>query len=175
MNWYAVYTKPRWEKKVSEMLTGRGIINYCPLNRIDRQWSDRKKIIYEPLFTSYVFVYTSEQKHKELKESNGIINLVHWLGKPAVIRDYEIEAIRSFLSQYSNVELQRPGINLYDKVRIVNGPLVQMEGAVVVIGNNTVKVEIPSLGCLMYATLDRSSVQVLRKDAFQQYHVYHTA
>ena len=175
MKWYAVYTKPRWEKKVSEMLTSRGIINYCPLNRIDRQWSDRKKIVYEPLFTSYVFVYTTEQKHRELKESNGIINLVHWLGKPAVIRDYEIEAIRDFLSQYSNVQLQKPGINLYDKVRIVNGPLVQMEGAVVVVGNNTVKVEIPSLGCLMYATLDRSSIQVLRKESFQHLNVYHTA
>lgn len=173
--WYAVYTKPRWEKKVAEILTGRGIVNYCPLNRIDRQWSDRRKIVYEPLFTSYVFVQVTEADHKVLRACDGVINLVHWLGKPAVIRDYEIEAIRDFLKEYSNVQLQRPGVQLHDRVRIINGPLMELEGAVVVINNNTVKVELPSLGCLMYATVNRADLQLLRNDIYTRPGIYRTA
>ena len=56
LHWFAVYTKPRWEKKVSGILDDNGIENYCPLNKVVKQWSDRKKVILEPLFKSYVFV-----------------------------------------------------------------------------------------------------------------------
>ncbi|HMJ47328.1 MAG TPA: transcription termination/antitermination NusG family protein, partial [Ferruginibacter sp.] len=53
--WYVVYTRPRWEKKVAATLDERGVENYCPLNRVNRQWSDRKKVVLEPLFKGYVF------------------------------------------------------------------------------------------------------------------------
>ena len=50
--WHAVYTKPRWEKKVAALLDAKGIEYYCPLNRVVKQWSDRKKTVLEPLFKS---------------------------------------------------------------------------------------------------------------------------
>jgi transcription antitermination factor NusG len=56
--WYAVYTRPRWEKKVAALLLHKGIESYCPLNKVRRRWSDRTKTIEEPLFKSYVFVKT---------------------------------------------------------------------------------------------------------------------
>ena len=59
-NWYAVYTRPRAEKKVADALTKKKIENFSPINKVIRQWSDRKKIVYEPLFTSYVFIKVSE-------------------------------------------------------------------------------------------------------------------
>ena len=55
-NWNVLYTRSRCEKKVAALLSKRGIENYCPLNRVVRKWSDRHKLIYEPLFSSYVFV-----------------------------------------------------------------------------------------------------------------------
>ena len=54
--WYALYTKPRWEKKIDSVLIRKGVESWCPLQKIERQWSDRKKIIEDPLFKSYVFV-----------------------------------------------------------------------------------------------------------------------
>ncbi|MEO6221006.1 MAG: transcription termination/antitermination NusG family protein, partial [Ginsengibacter sp.] len=48
--WYVVYTRPRWEKKIAENLLRLGIEHYCPLNKVTRQWSDRKKKVLEPLF-----------------------------------------------------------------------------------------------------------------------------
>ena len=55
--WYAVYTRPKWEKKVAELLSRKRIENYCPLNKSIKQWSDRKKTIFEPLFT-LMFLFT---------------------------------------------------------------------------------------------------------------------
>jgi len=56
MAWYAVYTKSRMEKKVSLRLEEAGIESYCPVTKRKKQWSDRKKIVEEVLFRSYVFV-----------------------------------------------------------------------------------------------------------------------
>ncbi len=55
-HWYAIYTKPRWEKKVHHLLSEKGLEAYCPLNKVTRKWSDRMKTVEEPLFKSYVFV-----------------------------------------------------------------------------------------------------------------------
>src|SRR5215831_13309437 len=99
--WYAIYTRQRWEKKVTRLLEEKGIECYCPLNKTVRQWSDRKKVVAEPLFTSYVFVKTIEKMHNEVKGLSGVINLVYWLNKPAVIRDEEIDIIKCFLNEYA--------------------------------------------------------------------------
>ena len=55
--WYALYTKPRWEKKIDASLIKKNIESWCPLQKIEKQWTDRKKIIEEPLFKSYIFFF----------------------------------------------------------------------------------------------------------------------
>jgi len=159
--WFALYTRVRWEKKVAEILTRRKIENYCPINKIVRQWSDRKKVVHEPLFTSYVFARVSESNVRSLKQTNGVINLVYWLGKPAVIRDSEIEGVRKFLSEYSNIKLEKTPVNINDHVRVLSGPLMDLEGKILSIGSNTVKLALPSLGYMMFAELETSNVSVL--------------
>ena len=104
--WYAVYTKPRWEKKVDKLLTEKGIESYCPLQKIQRQWSDRKKIVEEPLFKSYVFVRIPDAEQTALRKVNGVVNYVYWMGKPAVVKDREIEVIKKFLDEYENVQVE---------------------------------------------------------------------
>ena len=110
--WYAVYTRPKWEKKVSQQLAAKKIEAYCPFNKVHKQWSDRKKLVEEPLFNSYVFVHATTNEHLQIKQADGIINFVHWLGNPAVIRDEEIDAIKNFLGEYNNVKLEKAEVNL---------------------------------------------------------------
>jgi len=144
--WYAVYTRPRWEKKVAELMTDKKIENYCPLNKVVRQWSDRKKIVHEPLFTSYVFVRTMEKQLYEACKISGVINVVYWLSKPAVIRDEEIECIKNFLSDHKNVKLEKCSVNINDTVRVTKGPLMEYEGNVIAVKSTSVKISLPSLG-----------------------------
>ena len=166
-NWYAVYTKPRWEKKIAETLAKKGYENYCPLNRVLRQWHDRKKIVFEPLFTSYVFVRAEENVLSEIRKVDGIINFVYWLRKPAIIQSAEIDTIKKFLNDYSNVQLEKVPINVYDKVRILSGPLMDQKGQVIAVKSKTIKLLLPSLGYMMYAEVEFSSVEIINSDRFQ--------
>ncbi|NII27379.1 UpxY family transcription antiterminator [Pseudoflavitalea sp. X16] len=158
IQWYAVYTKPCWEKKVAGLMVMYGIEHYCPLQRIQRRWSDRKKIIMEPLFKSYVFVHVREKEQLAVRQVNGVLNFVHYLGKPAVIRDEEIDTIKQFLNEYRNIRLERIEFNVNDHVRIVSGPLMMMEGDVVEVKHKTVKVLLPSLGFAMTAEIEKANL-----------------
>ncbi|MEI9958604.1 MAG: transcription termination/antitermination NusG family protein [Ferruginibacter sp.] len=79
--WHAVYTKPRWEKKVAALLEARGIEYYCPLNKVVKQWSDRKKVVLEPLFKSYVFVHVEEAKKMGFTEYKRHFKLCYLAGQ----------------------------------------------------------------------------------------------
>jgi transcription antitermination factor NusG len=159
--WFAVYTRPRWEKKVAEVLTQKNIENYCPLNKVRKQWADRKKIVFEPLFKSYVFVKVSESEHLLLKQTTGIINLIYWLGKPAVIREVEIDLIKRFLEEHSNVKLEKAPLTVNDRVRVISGPLMDHEGKVVRLNNKSVKIILPTLGFLMVAEVEIENVKLI--------------
>lgn len=164
-NWYVVYTRPKWEKRVSQLLSGRNLVNYCPLNKVQKQWSDRKKIIMEPLFTSYVFVYASVSEHSIIRQTDGIINFVYWLGNPAIIRDEEIDTIRKFLSEYKLVKLEKLFVNINDNIRITSGPLMDIHGKVIEIKSRTVRVYLPTLGYQMVAEIDKSSIEILKSES----------
>lgn len=156
--WYAVYTKSRWEKKVAEQLNKLNIENYCPLNKVVRKWSDRKKVIEEPLFTSYVFVKINDKQMNSLRSVFGLVNFVYWLGKPAVIQDSEIDLIKTFLKNHNDVKIEQASLNIHDKVRVIDGPFVEMEGNVVAIKKKFVKVLIPSLRFFMTAEIEIENI-----------------
>lgn len=159
--WYALYTHAKWEKKVSSILTKKKIDNYCPLNKVQRQWSDRKKIIFEPLFTCYVFVRVCEKERISVLETNGVLHYVSWQGKPAIIRDLEIEAIKNFLLEHSNVQLEKLHVDVNDKVRITHGAFMEHEGIVTEILGKNVRVALPSLGYIMTAEISKSHVEII--------------
>lgn len=162
--WFVVYTKSRCEKKVADLLTRKGIENYCPLNRVQKQWSDRKKIILAPLFTSYVFVRISASEQSTICRTDGILNFVYWLNKPAVVRSEEIDIIKQFLNDHSFVRLEKVAINVNDFVRVLAGPFMEKEGEVVSITNKSVKIMLPSLGYLMYVEIEAANVKIIREN-----------
>src|SRR6187551_2660447 len=104
--WYAIYTRPRWEKKVNNLLLEKGLESYCPLNKVRRKWSDRVKLVEEPLFKGYVFVKVSDDDRTSVRMTPGVINFVYWEGKPAIIKEREMKAIKRFLDEYENVEVE---------------------------------------------------------------------
>ena len=158
MKWYAVYTKPRWEKKVNNLLLQKGIESYCPLNKVRRKWSDRIKLVEEPLFKSYVFVRVDDVNRIAVRMTDGVINFVYWNGKPAVIKDKEIKAIRRFLDEHENVELVEMNMKPNDRVLVIAGPMMDKEGKILEIKNKTAKVAIDSLGYILVANIDKSKL-----------------
>jgi transcription antitermination factor NusG len=160
-SWYAVYTRPRWEKKVSERLTEKGLSNYCPLNKVVHKWHDRKKVVLEPLFRMYVFVQIELPEQMIVREVEGVLSFVRSEGRPAVIRDVEIEAIRDFLKDHMNVTVENVSVAPNDLVRISSGPFMYQEGRVIEVNKKTVKINLPSLRVALYAEVDKAIVSKL--------------
>jgi len=149
--WYAVYTKPRWEKKINSKLLEKGIESWCPVQKKESQWSDRKKIIEDPLFKSYVFVHINDDERVPVLSTNGVLQFVHHLKKPAVIRDEEIELIRSYLLE-KNVNITVEDLKQFsadNKVIVRKGVFMDAEGTVIKGGNKKVYVRLESLDQLL--------------------------
>lgn len=150
--WFAVYTKPRWEKKVNTTLIRKGVECWCPLQKVERQWTDRKKIIEDPLFKSYVFVKIDEPSERlNVLTTDGVLNFVHYLGKPAIIKDEEIELIKSYLAEVDAkiTVSSAEGFKEETKVRINYGVFMDNTGTVVRGGRKKVYVKLESLGQVM--------------------------
>jgi transcription antitermination factor NusG len=160
MSWYAVYTKPRWEKKVHALLMQKGIETYCPLNRVRKKWSDRVKWIEEPLFKSYVFVRVAESDLPGVRQTNGIVNFVYWLGKPAMVRDKDIAIIRQFLNDHDEVMAVPLGLETDSKVTIRRGVFMDKQATVLKVLKKKVQVVIESIGFSLVAVVDRSNVTI---------------
>lgn len=102
--WYAAYTKPRNEKKVFERLEASGIDVYLPLQRRLKQWSDRKKLVEEPLFRSYIFVRITPKDYYNVLNTFGIVRYITFEGKAVPIPDNQINIIKQLLEQDVEIE-----------------------------------------------------------------------
>ncbi len=157
--WHAFYTKPRWEKKVAAMLEARGVEYYCPLHKVTKQWSDRKKTVMEPLFKSYVFAKVAEDKKWELVKIAGILNYVNWLGKPAIIKESEIATIRKFLKEFNFVEVVEGPLEINSKVQVKQGALMNYQGILLHISGNRASVRIESMGLQLTTIIDKINLE----------------
>jgi len=162
--WYAVYTRHRWEKKVYQLLQDSGIESYCPLNKVERKWSDRLKVVEEPLFKSYVFVRVSEDQKLPVRMTNGVVNFVYWLGRPAAVKDREIEVIKRFLNEHDKVEVEQLHIIPNTKVQITSGVFMNKTAKVLHVTKTKVRLEIESIGFALIAEVHKSRVGKLPKD-----------
>lgn len=160
--WYAVYTRPRWEKKVAANLAEKGIPHYCPLNKVHKQWSDRIKVVHEPLFKGYVFVQIDEKHKWDIKKIDGILNFVHWLGKPAVVKEEEINTIRKFLQEFEDVEVRNASLETSDNVYVKQGLLMNYKGIVLEVMGNKARVKIESMGLQLSALFDVKNLELIQ-------------
>lgn len=149
--WYAIYTKPRWEKKIDTALIRKGIESWCPLQKIERQWSDRKKIIEDPLFKSYVFVRIDQTERANVLMTDGVLNFVHYLRKPAVIKNEEVDIIKQYLAEKgAKVSvISEEGYARETKIKVNYGVFMGNEGTVLRGGKKKVYVRLESLGQVM--------------------------
>ncbi len=161
-NWYVVYTLPRWEKKVAAQLEEKTVEYYCPLNKVRKKWSDRYKIVMEPLFKGYVFVRPEEGTRWDMKKIPGIINFVYWLGKPARVREEEIITIRKFLHEFQEVTVIRQKLNIRDEVVVTNGIFMDYKGIVLQVKGSYARVRIKSIGVELEAMISKADLGLLK-------------
>jgi len=148
MPWYVLHTKPRQEKKVADSLNSIGIEVYCPLVTQMKQWSDRKKKVQVPLITSYVFVNIEEYQREAVFKVSGIVRYLFWLGKPAVVRAIEIEALQKSLEGIV-ASFEVSAIQKDTVYKIPDGPFQGFEGVVKNVNATTIQLLLVDLGFLI--------------------------
>lgn len=149
MSWYVVYTKPKWEKKVADKLNQVGIECYCPVVTQIKQWSDRKKKVEMPLFNSYVFVKLLDSERNSVFQVAGVVRYLFWLGKPAIVKDQEIEVIKASLKAPNLSEVSVSSIKVGDKIKLETGAFSNQSAIVQEISNNYYILVLEALGCVL--------------------------
>ncbi len=99
-----------------------GIEAYLPLERMMRQWSDRKKEITKPIFKSYLFVYQNTDEYHKVKSFPGFLQYVSFGNKVSTITESEMTLMKVIVENFNQKEITGKLIK-GDKVKILSGPL----------------------------------------------------
>ena len=161
--WYALYVKSRAEKKLLEELQFKGIEAYLPLILTKKQWSDRVKIVEEPLLRGYLFAYVDVRQYLEVLKTAGAVAYVSFSGKAAVIPEKQIQDLRLFLEKTnSRIQVSREQITKGQKIKVVTGVLAGIEGEIVEIrGKKRIVLRFESLGCSVFADVSLDLVEAV--------------
>ncbi len=128
--WFALYTRSRHEKAAERELNKKGLQTFLPLRRVTRQWSDRKKIVEEPLFKGYLFVHSSLSEKFSVLNTFGVVNFVHSGPEIAEVSEKDIMAVRHFVEHDIPMD-PFPYLKEGQRVYVRSGPMKGAEGFVV--------------------------------------------
>ena len=133
--WYAVYTRPRFEKQVLQRLQEVGIEAYLPLIKTMRQWSDRKKMVEIPLFSSYVFVFISRIDYDRVLQAHGVVKYITFEGKAATIPADQINNLKIIVNSDEEIETTWERHKKGDRVIVAAGSLKGLVGELITDGD----------------------------------------
>ena len=163
--WYAIYTRPRFEKQVSQRLQEQGIEAYLPMIKTLRQWSDRKKMVEIPLFSSYVFVNIDRRYYDQVLQTFGVVKYISFEGKAATIPAEQISNLKIIVDSNEKVEITWVKHNKGDKVIVNAGSLKGLKGELITEGDRKkVLVRIDSIDQNLTVEVHSSLIEKIRED-----------
>ena len=167
--WHALYVRSRAEKKVLMQLEEMGMVAYLPLISKMKQWSDCKKRVDEPLFKSYVFVFSNAKEYIPILNVYGVLRFVTFEREAVVVPENQILAIKKFVEEYDrgdeykmrNTDELKEG----QMVRIITGPMKGLKGRLESIENKRhLIVFIDVVGQYIPVHLPRAKVEPVYED-----------
>ena len=159
--WLAAYTRMHHEKKVRDRLTDMGIECFLPTQIVERQWSDRKKKVEQPLISMMIFVYVDAVEQRQVLELPAVLRYMVLRGEhqPTEIPHRQMERFRFMVDQSdSAVNFQECNLEIGQEVRVIKGPLMGLTGQLITIkGKSSIAIQIDRVGC---ATVEMSVTMV---------------
>jgi transcription termination/antitermination protein NusG len=163
-NWYALYLRSRFEKKVFKDLQEKNVESFLPLIEEVHVWSDRKRKVLEPLFRGYVFVKTDLLDRYTILEINGVVRFVGIREKPSVIPDEQIEWLRRIVCRPEHVQREHY-LDVGERVRVVGGPLGGIEGIIKQLNGQTrVVISLSSIVQSVSVQVDADLLEQIKAD-----------
>lgn len=153
LKWFVLVIKTNREKQVAEVLEKHGFEIYCPVKKEIRQWSDRKKKVDVPIFQNYLFVRLKEADRDTVFITSYVKKYLFWLGKPAVVRDEEIEIIRKWMSDTSILNVTPSHLQKGKLITIEKGAFKDKEATIQEVRKNELKLVLNGLGIVLLAKI----------------------
>jgi transcriptional antiterminator RfaH len=152
-SWRAYYTKPRHEKKSEKRLLERGFEAYCPVITERVKWSDRWKDVEKPLINGYIFVRVTPIEREEVLQDPGVLRCLFWKGKPALVRDEEIESLK-LITEYGT-DAQAEDLHPGQRAKVREGRLEGQKGTVIYTSGDEAVVLLESLRIQIKARISK--------------------
>lgn len=150
--WRVVYTRSNWEKRSDQLLKRNGLDSFCPLVKTQRKWSDRRKTVEIPLFSSYLFVHVSPLEEDKVLQVDGIVGYVRDFGKNAEISSEEIQKIENLVNAYEDIEcINTRELKKGDQVYVDDGILFDLHGEICEVRGKQVVLLVKGLDCGLIA------------------------
>jgi len=131
--WHVVWTHSHCEQLVSDQLSARGFRPFLPQIEVWSVRAGRRRLINAPMFPGYLFLNDTldKQRHIEVCKARGLARILGegW-DRLAVVPEAEIAAIRQLAASRVPV-FAHPYLREGRRVRIVSGPLADVEGILV--------------------------------------------
>ncbi|MBI4640374.1 MAG: UpxY family transcription antiterminator [Candidatus Tectomicrobia bacterium] len=128
--WYAIYTKPRHEKRVDSQFIERGITHFLPLVKRLSSWKDRKKLVAFPLFPGYIFGHFPLRHKVDILKVHGVVRIVGVNGHAIPVPDEEINAVKTLIEGDLKCD-PYPYLKEGMAVRVRRGVLVGVQGILI--------------------------------------------
>ena len=150
--WLLIYVKPNSIKKVIATLGRKNIRCFVAQTKKDQKERGRK-VGLEPLFPGFVFVFISNEESKVVKQIDSVISFVYWLTNPAVFNNSEIEQVRWFTHQFSNISVSKISVDTNGHTQKINE--YANADNIGKTGKFKYKLQLPVLGYVMTAEKDK--------------------
>ncbi len=128
-HWWVIYTKARQEKSLARDLFAYRIPFYLPLIKKTTVLKGRKRISFIPLFSGYVFLFSSETERIKSMTTNRVSRILSVSDPQQLI--FDLEQIRRLIASNAPLSVEQklaPG----NRVRVKQGALMGLEGTVLV-------------------------------------------
>lgn len=153
LKWFVLIVKTKRELQVAEILERHGFETYCPVKKEIRQWSDRKKVLEVPIIQNYLFVRLKESDRDTVFVTSHIKKYLYWLGKPAIVRDVEIDVIKEWMANDSICNIKSSHLQKGKVITIEKGAFKDKEATIHEVRKNELKLVLNGLGIVLLAKI----------------------
>lgn len=139
--WYAVHTRSRHEKKVSQLLKAKVAECFLPLLEVQSRRRDREAFYSKALIPGYLFIHDTlvPELHIEVLKTPGVVKVLTARGgsdtRPCPIPDEQIESLRILLASRAKVT-PFTGLQVGERVEVVSGPFMGAVGELIRLAPN---------------------------------------
>jgi transcriptional antiterminator NusG len=136
--WFVLWTRSHCEQLVHDQLLTKGFRAFLPTIEVWSRRADLRRRIRQPMFPGYLFLHDALDKHRdvEVRKARGLVGILGdgW-DRRAVVSPREVEAIRRVVNVRAPAR-PHPYLKEGQRVRIVRGPMTDVEGVLLRIKDN---------------------------------------